>query len=134
MREPAFCICQNKGADQLRSNRAADQRLCFCYIESTIPLLPKSRGEWWPSRRVSYSGARGRGFDNYLCGAVVELSFRKGRVHTDSVRALSLPGHMKRSFLLQKGTSILNHLALFSHLHSFTGTICIFFKLKVLKF
>ena len=28
-------------ADQLSSNCAADQCLCFCYIGSTIPLLPK---------------------------------------------------------------------------------------------
>ena len=33
-------ICENKGADQLRSNPEADQRLCFCYIDNTIPLLP----------------------------------------------------------------------------------------------
>ena len=32
MRKPAFCICENKDADQLRDNRAADQRLCFRYI------------------------------------------------------------------------------------------------------
>ena len=31
-----------KDADQLRSNCAADQRLCFRYTESTITLLPKS--------------------------------------------------------------------------------------------
>ena len=30
------------GADQLSSNRPADQCLCFCYIGSPIPLLPKS--------------------------------------------------------------------------------------------
>ena len=41
MRKPAFCICENKDADQLRGNREADQRLCFRYIASTIPLLPK---------------------------------------------------------------------------------------------
>ena len=40
MRKPAFCICENKDADQLRGNREADQRLCFRYIDSTIPLLP----------------------------------------------------------------------------------------------
>ena len=28
-------------ADQLRSNCAADQRLCFHFIDSTIHLLPK---------------------------------------------------------------------------------------------
>ena len=42
MRKPAFCICENKDADQLRVNRKADQRLCFRYADSTIPLLPKS--------------------------------------------------------------------------------------------
>ena len=42
MRKPAFCICENKGADQLHGNCAADQGLCFRYIDSTIPLLTKS--------------------------------------------------------------------------------------------
>ena len=42
MRKPAFFICENKGADRLRSNCAADQRLCFRYTDSTIPLLSKS--------------------------------------------------------------------------------------------
>ena len=41
MRKPAFCICENKDADQLRGNREADQRLCFRYIDSTIALLSK---------------------------------------------------------------------------------------------
>ena len=36
VRKPAFCICENKDADQLRGNREADQRLCFRYIDSTI--------------------------------------------------------------------------------------------------
>ena len=39
--KPDFCICENKDADQLRGNREADQRLCFRYTDSTIPLLPK---------------------------------------------------------------------------------------------
>ena len=43
MRKPVFCICKNKGADQLHDNRAADQRLCIHYKDSTIPLLPKSK-------------------------------------------------------------------------------------------
>ena len=29
MRKPAFCLCENKNANQLRGNREADQRLCF---------------------------------------------------------------------------------------------------------
>ena len=42
MRKPAFCICENKDADQIRSSREADQRLCFCQTDSAIPLLSKS--------------------------------------------------------------------------------------------
>ena len=42
MRKPTICICENKDADQLRGNREADQRLCFRYTDSTIPLLLKS--------------------------------------------------------------------------------------------
>ena len=40
--KPDFCICENKDADQLRCYCAADQRLCFRYMDSTIPLLSKS--------------------------------------------------------------------------------------------
>ena len=40
MRKPTFSISEDKDADQLRGNREADQRLCFRYTDSTIPLLP----------------------------------------------------------------------------------------------
>ena len=43
VRKPDFCICENKDADQLRSNREADQRLCFCHLDGTIPLLSKAK-------------------------------------------------------------------------------------------
>ena len=42
MRKPTLCIYENKDADRLRGNREADQRLCFRYIDSTIPLVSKS--------------------------------------------------------------------------------------------
>ena len=42
MRKLAFCICENTDADQLRGDRETDQRLCFRYINSAIPLLSKS--------------------------------------------------------------------------------------------
>ena len=42
MGKPTICICENKAADQLRGNREADQRLCFHYMDSTLPLLLKS--------------------------------------------------------------------------------------------
>ena len=37
--KPTICICENKDADQLRSNCEADQRLCFRYMDSAIPVL-----------------------------------------------------------------------------------------------
>ena len=43
MRQLAFCICKNKDADHLGGNREADQHLCFRYMDSTIPLFPKSK-------------------------------------------------------------------------------------------
>ena len=42
MRKPAFRICENKDADQLRGNFEDDQRFCFRYMDSAIPLLSKS--------------------------------------------------------------------------------------------
>ena len=42
LRKPAFCTFENKDAYQLGGNGTADQRLCFCYKDSTIPLPPKS--------------------------------------------------------------------------------------------
>ena len=42
MGKPTICIGENKGADQLRVNREADQRHCFRNSDSTIPLLLKS--------------------------------------------------------------------------------------------
>ena len=41
--KPTICIGENKDADHLRGNREADQRLCFRYTDSTIPLLSKSK-------------------------------------------------------------------------------------------
>ena len=50
VRKPAFCICENKDADQLRGNREADQRLCIRYTDSKIPLLSKSEiSSFYPS-------------------------------------------------------------------------------------
>ena len=41
MRKTAFCICENKDADQLRGNRDGSAP-SFPYTDSAIPLLPKS--------------------------------------------------------------------------------------------
>ena len=45
MRKPAFCICDNKAANQLQVNQAVDQRLCFRYIDSTVPLPVLAKSE-----------------------------------------------------------------------------------------
>ena len=58
MRKPAFCICENNDADQLRGNHEADQHLCFRYTNSTIPLLPKSDiSSLWPSSVAAQPGS-----------------------------------------------------------------------------
>ena len=60
MRKPTICICENKDTDQLRGNREADQRLCFRYITSTIPLLPKYEiSSLWPPSDVVQPGLCG---------------------------------------------------------------------------
>ena len=42
MNKTTFCICENKGADQLCSNCEVDQRRCFRYTYSkvTLPFQP----------------------------------------------------------------------------------------------
>ena len=48
MGKPTICIGENKGADQLRSNCEADQRLCFRYSDTVVQFLfyldPKFQG------------------------------------------------------------------------------------------
>ena len=57
VRKPAFRICENKDADQLRGNREADQRLFFRYIDSTIPLLSEFEIlNLWPSSVAEQPG------------------------------------------------------------------------------
>ena len=40
-RKQDYCLCENKGADQLCNNCTADQRLCFCYMytDSSVQFL-----------------------------------------------------------------------------------------------
>ena len=47
MRKSAFCICENKGADQLRDNRAADQQHYYLrfYINQTETMNSASLSE-----------------------------------------------------------------------------------------
>ena len=41
VRKSAICICEIKGVYQWRGNRAGDQRFCFPFKDSAIPLLSK---------------------------------------------------------------------------------------------
>ena len=57
MRKHALFLCKHKGADQLHDERAADQSLCFRYIDSTFPLLHESKiSSLWSSSVVVQSG------------------------------------------------------------------------------
>ena len=56
MRKPDFCLCENKGADQLRSNCKVDQHLCFPNTDSTIPLLLKSEISGFSPSFVAVTG------------------------------------------------------------------------------
>ena len=54
MRKPMFYICNKKGADQLRSNCEADQRLCFNY---TIHILLISKiSNFYPASTTVQAG------------------------------------------------------------------------------
>ena len=59
MRKPAFCICENKDADQLRGNREADQAFVFAtwIVQSLDFLNTKSKASsrllWLYSRLLS---------------------------------------------------------------------------------
>ena len=43
MGKQTICIGENKGANQLRGNPEADQRLCFRYSDVTVPPLHNSK-------------------------------------------------------------------------------------------
>ena len=50
MRKLAFCICKNKGADQLRGHRTTDQGICFRYIDKENSSLVFSGDREIPTR------------------------------------------------------------------------------------
>ena len=50
MGKPTICIGENKGADQLRGNREADQRLCF------PPLLNSKISSFSPASMTAEAG------------------------------------------------------------------------------
>ena len=83
MGKPTICIGENKDADQLRGNREADQRLCFRYSDSTIPLLLKSEisGFWLFSVLVQAGLCR-------TCSETTLLVFPRGGSNVLSIKIL----------------------------------------------
>ena len=76
MGKPTICIGENKDADQLRGNHEADQRLCFRYMDSTIPLLPKYKifprgGSYIVSDDFILQGLMGLGIEAYCCVGIL---------------------------------------------------------------
>ena len=60
--KPTIGICKNKEADQLRGNREADLRLCFRYMDRTLPyvidnqLIFSSSAVFWKLIHSSMTG------------------------------------------------------------------------------
>ena len=81
MRKPTFCICENKGADQLCGNGKVDQRLCFYYIVQFLYFLnPKFQdcvgGGRKPERLFSHDVAQ-LGTSFVICGQFLFFFFKK---------------------------------------------------------
>ena len=76
--KPNICICENKCADQLRSYREADQRLCFRYMDSGITLLQKPLAtglfRTWPEIRLLVFSRDG---SIIIISEVVKVQIRK---------------------------------------------------------
>ena len=80
MGKPTICIGENKGADQLRGNREADQRLCFRYLDSTIPPLLKSKISSFKLSSVIVQAGLCR-----ACSETTLLVFPRGRSNVTSI-------------------------------------------------
>ena len=98
MRKPDFCICENKDADQLRGNREADQRLCFHYTDSTIPLLPKSEiSNLQPSSVIAQPGLCGTWSETpktgFLITRLIFLLTREGQCQTNQTKFVAHEQH-----------------------------------------
>ena len=61
VRKPAFCICENKAADQLRGNREAEQRLCFIGMLAVCDYIVGMLYEVISSRKAEVRRSQGVG-------------------------------------------------------------------------
>ena len=67
-------ICESKGTYHLYGTCVADQRLCFCYIDNKISLLPKSEiSSLYPSSIACWTWSETLKSSFSLCGSNVYL-------------------------------------------------------------
>ena len=97
MRKAAFCICKNKGADQLLSDGPADRHLYFCYKDSTIlsflhlkfqdssvVLQPSLCWTWWETLKTSFLMTRLKYVLTFPCTCIYQSCHPHRHSHTDS--------------------------------------------------
>ena len=88
MGKPTICICENKGAGQLRGNREADQRLCFRNTDSTVRLLSKYKiSSLWPSSVTVQAGLC------RTCSETTLLVFPRGGSNVDPKSGIAPATH-----------------------------------------
>ena len=121
VRKPAFCICENKDADY----RKADQRLCFRYTDSTIPLLPKSEIlSFYPS---SVTTAR---FLSDLVGNP-EDRFSHDEAHMSIVMRKPVFLHMRKQRGRSGSNCAADQLLCFPSLRNINGAILLVYKSEI---
>ena len=89
MGKPTICIGENKGAEQLRGDREADQRLCFRYSDSTIPPLLNSKiSSFYPASVAVQAGLC------QTCSETTLLVFPQGGSYINKIHAgrIVVPG------------------------------------------
>ena len=106
MRKPAFCIGENKAADQLCGNRTANQRLCFRYTDKTIPLLPKSEisSLWLSSVAAQLSLCRTLSETRrpvFLRRAQISLLRTMEKIQASEIYSLFYKCLLRKAFVLQ---------------------------------
>ena len=97
MGKPIICICKNKGADQLRGNREADQRICFRYSDSTIPpLLNSTISSFQPASVAVQAGLC------QTCSETTSLVFPRGGSFKKAFRGLAIETILFSACFIQK--------------------------------
>ena len=93
MGKSTICIGENKGADQLRSNCEADQRLCFRYMDCTIPLLLESAiSSFLPSSVTVQSGLCQTWSETQIAGFLMHrLIYNMRHQHRPRVMQIKFP-------------------------------------------